>query len=365
MLKKVIVFLSLFVMLLCGKDSINGKDSISTKDSINLSQDSIESNNEKSQNFIESISDKDLDSMDAASLSELIASQFYTLNFDSKNPHKKINHAKGFCSSGEFAPRKNITQDFDIPMLKEKNIPALVRFSLSGGDLNASDKSKIRSMALKLTGTESWDIVMTNAEINFINKPQDLSRFLAIKIDEKQGKISATEAANRIKNIESIARFQSYEKRVPLTSSYSQASFHSAHAFYFRNKKGEFVAARLKFVPLNSKDSKGISQGEFDKLSNDFLESNFKNELKKGEISFKFMLVLASINDDINDINALWSGLHKEIEVGILRIKKYEGKGCNGDVFMPNILPEGVGEPSDPVFLVRNLVYALTFARRQ
>ena len=76
--------------------------------------------------------------------SESIAELFYTLNGDAKDPHKKINHTKGFCAIGELVPVKDITKTYDIPLLKESAIPTQVRFSLGGGNPNASDGTKGR-----------------------------------------------------------------------------------------------------------------------------------------------------------------------------------------------------------------------------
>ena len=46
-----------------------------------------------------------------------IVEYFYTLNAEEANPHKKINHAKGFCAIGEFIPNKEVAKDFAIPLL--------------------------------------------------------------------------------------------------------------------------------------------------------------------------------------------------------------------------------------------------------
>lgn len=108
-----------------------------------------------------------------------------------------------------------------------------------------------------------------------------------------------------------------------------------------------------------------LKENELQKLSNDFLESDFKEKSKKAPIAYKMILVLANPKDKTDDTTALWSGKHKEIEVGTLLVKQYNGDVCNGDVFMPNVLPNGVEAPKDPLFETRNDVYSITFGRRQ
>ena len=76
-------------------------------------------------------------------------------------------------------------------------------------------------------------------------------------------------------------------------------------------------------------------------------------------------LVYANDNDVINDTTALWEGEHKEEYVGTLKVAKYVGDDCNGDVYFPSDLPLGVNPPNDPLFDLRNTTYGITFGRRQ
>lgn len=44
-------------------------------------------------------------------------------------------------------------------------------------------------------------------------------------------------------------------------------------------------------------------------------------------------LVFVNKNDVINDMIAFWKGKYKELLIGILKVEKYEGMGCNKDVY--------------------------------
>ena len=293
-----------------------------------------------------------------------IADVFYALNGDSNDPHKKINHTKGFCAIGTFTPAKNITKIIDIPLLNEKSLKAEVRYSLGGGNKLASDKSKPRGMAIKLNGKkESWEIVMLNTEINFAKNPQEFGEFFAMRIP-KNGKLDSSYIAKRTSEVVSYRNFEAYMKNIGITGSVANTMYHSIHTFFFQDKqKNQLVPARFKFVPLNG--IYYLTKDELAIMGNDFLESDFKEKSSKAPILYKMVLVFANPNDNINDTTALWSGKHKELEVGILSVQKYNGDTCNGDVFMPNVLPKGVVEPKDPLFEVRNEVYSITFGRRQ
>lgn len=292
---------------------------------------------------------------------EGIADVFYALNGDSKDPHKKINHTKGFCANGEFIPADNITKTLNIPLLKEKSINTLVRYSLGGAML--SDKSKPRGMALKIQGQQDeWEIVMLNTEINFAKNPQEFGEFFAMRIP-KDGKVDTAYIAKRTSEVASYKNFEEYMKNIGITGSVANTMYHSIHTFYFKDSKNKLIPARFKFVPANGVAY--LKENELQKLRNDFLESDFKEKSKNAPIAYKMILVLANPKDKTDDTTALWSGKHKEIEVGTLLVKEHMGDVCNGDVFMPNVLPNGVEAPKDPLFDIRNETYGITFGRRQ
>lgn len=294
---------------------------------------------------------------------EKIADVFYALSGDPKDPHKKINHAKGFCALGSFMPAKDITQKIDLPLLGEQNIPVQVRYSLGGGNRNASDKSKPRGMALKLGGkSDSWEIVMLNTEINFAKNPQEFGEFFAMRVP-KNGKVDTDYIAKKTQEVESYKNFDNYLKGIGITGSVANTAYYSIHTFYFKDAKSKkFVPARFKFVPTQGVSY--LSEEALKKSGDNFLESDFKSKSAKAPISYKMILVFANPQDSL-DTTALWSGQHKELEVGELQVSKYDGVGCNGDVFMPIILPSGVEAPKDPLFQTRNDTYGITFGRRQ
>lgn len=300
---------------------------------------------------------------ESATDSQSIAELFYTLNGDAKDPHKKINHAKGFCAVGEFIPVKGITNTYNIPLLKESSIPTQARFSLAGGNPKASDTTKGRGLALKIEGkSDNWEIVMLNTEINFAKNLEEFVKFFEIRVP-KNGKVDSENIAKVTKETPSFANYDKYLAKTPLAPSVANTTYYSIHTFYFTDSKGKSIPARFAFVPVAGE--KGLSADEAKKLGDDFLESDFKSKTASKPIEYKMMLILANPNDITNDTTALWSGKHKEVQIATLRIKEYAGKDCNGDVYMPAVLPQGVDAPKDPLFETRNEVYGITFGKRQ
>nr|WP_286349408.1 catalase family peroxidase [Helicobacter sp. NHP21005] len=290
-----------------------------------------------------------------------IAALFYQLNGDAKNPHKKINHTKGFCASGVFVPNED--SRLDIPLLEQKSIPTEVRYSLGGGNPHASDKSKSRGMALRIGKDSDWVIVMTNAPINFAKNPEEFGKFLEMQIP-KNGHVDQAKIKKVTEEVESFRNFAHYMASMGVSKSVANTRYYSTHTFYFKDKNTQrFLPARFSFVPVAGVHN--LTHAELKRVGNDFLEKDFKEKVAQAPIVYNMVLELANKNDPTNDTTKLWHGKHEEITIGQLKVQTYKGHGCNGEVFMPGMLPSGVEPPKDPLFNLRNEVYSITFSKRQ
>lgn len=294
--------------------------------------------------------------------SDEIADVFYKLNLRADDPKMKINHAKGFCSLGEFVPNKEINEAIDVPLLQQDSIPTAVRFSLGGAVMD--DKSKGRGMALRMQGKdETWTMVMLNSEINFARTPEEFKQFFEMKIPVN-GKVDHEKIKKLTQEVKSFRNFDAYMKNVGFSSSVANTGYYSIHTFMFKDKKsGKMIPARWKFVPVDG--VKYLSEDEKSKLGTDYLLTRFQEHIKNKPVEYKMYLVFANKDDVINDTTALWSGKHKEVLVGTLKVEKYDGMDCNKEVYFPSEIPSGVGAPNDPLFQIRNETYGVTFGRRQ
>ena len=120
--------------------------------------------------------------------------------------------------------------------------------------------------------------------------------------------------------------------------------------------------ARFSFIPKVG--IKGLSKEELNGLNDEFLESAFKKALSKAPVEFDLTLVVPNKNDKIKDTAQVWEGARENIVLGTLKVSKFDGYGCNGEVFMPSNLPHGIQAPNDDIFELRNLVYALSASKR-
>lgn len=288
-----------------------------------------------------------------------IADLFYQLNHTKIKPHAKINHSKGFCAKGVFEPVANATKIVNSEFLKQKSIPIEVRYSL-GGALD-NDNSKGRGMAIKMQGdTESWTMVMLNAEINFAKNAEEFGQFLEMRVP-KDGKVDEAQIKKLTQEIDSFRNYEKYLQTIGITKNVAYTPFFSTHTFHFKDSKGNYFPARWRLEPTKVEYA---NKQELETIGKDFLLENFKDSIKKAPIVYKMYLTYPNKNDRIDDTTALWKGKHKEVLLGNFKVDSLSDYECNFEVFFPSDLPSGISEPKDPLFQIRNEVYGITFGFR-
>ncbi|PAF52490.1 catalase [Helicobacter sp. 13S00477-4] len=284
---------------------------------------------------------------------------FYKRFGDKTNVHKKVNHTKGFCVSGEFDARIDINEFVRIPLLVGKT-KVLARYSTGGGNPNASDIFSAHGLALKFTnGKESWDFATLNGVINAGKTPEIILKFLEVVGDPAKNK----ELEALAKKYPSVKQVLEYNKTIGVPISLANVQFNSQHVYRILNANDKFINAKIIFVPQAGIIE--LSPKEVQKIGDNFLQKRFQDDLKKGSVNYYMYLLVANPKDAVDDISAVWENTNKKIFLGTLKLSKFEGSSCNLDVFLPGILPTGVKSPIDPVFEFRNQTYEITHQKRQ
>ncbi|PAF52980.1 hypothetical protein BKH42_08410 [Helicobacter sp. 13S00482-2] len=284
---------------------------------------------------------------------------FYHKFGDKANPHRKVNHTKGFCVTGEFLPRNDIKEFVKVPLLYGKS-QVLARYSIGGGNPKASDKSNAHGFALKFKNNkEQWNFVTLNGVINSGKTPDVIVKFLEVIGDPSKKK----ELQKLIKEYPSVKRAMDYGNTIGVPLSLANVQFNTQHVYRVSDADGKAMNAKIIFVPQAGIIE--LSKKEAQKIGDDFLEKRLEADLKKGSVNYYMYLVLANPQDPIDDISATWENTNKKIFLGTLELKTFKGDTCNNDVFLPGVIPSGVQAPIDSVFEFRNQAYSITHQRRE
>jgi catalase len=274
-------------------------------------------------------------------------------------------HAKGFCAVGTFTPAAEARQLSSAKLLSGPALPALVRFSIGGGNPKAADKSRsARGLAVHLaTADEAYDLVLISEPVFFAATPQSFVSFLKARQpdpDTKKPDPKKIEAHN--------ARFPEGKLQGSLLAahaapySYGTTPYFSNHAFRFVAGPHREAYARIVAEPVAG--TRYLTGDEEKQLPDLFLEAELTERLTHGPVEFDLRAQIAGASDALGDPSVQWAADGQTLAIGRLSVRQLSGQACDQQVFIPTTLPGGIEPSDDPVLKARAASYQVSAARR-
>lgn len=298
-------------------------------------------------------------------IAELVDAVNGTPDAASREAGKKVklrNHAKGFCTSGYFAPNPQLHDSLNIPFFNKTPIKVTARFSLGGTNPKLSDKTPGRFMSLKIDGDkENLNFVTTNVPIFFASNLDD---FFTFQTKVKQG----TKGKQwLIDNKPDAKAFFDYLTQLPPSPSFANSRYFGVNSFLFTDKQNNSVAGKWIFEPVEG--TAALSASELAKLGDDFLKAELLQRINTLPAQWDLYVQLAESGDDINNPTVLLPENRQRILVGQVMI---DGKRdsdpqvqqCDRSIFNPLLLPKGIAPSDDPILNARTAAYVESFIRR-
>ncbi len=279
-------------------------------------------------------------------------------------------HAKGVCASGTFEGTADGAALSSASVFSGEKIPVIARYSVGGGNPNASDKSKsVRGLALKfsLPNNEQWLMANISAPVFFVATPEKVAPFFASrKPDPATGKPDpATVKAFNDANPDTRPQIEFVGSRgVP--ASYAALPYFGVNAFRMIDSAGKEQHVRWAFEPVGGEQA--LSDAELARLPDAFLVDDLRKRVAAGKVSYGFYLQIAEAGDTLVDPTQVWPASRKRVLAGTLTIDTVAAEGeagaCDGINFNPLVLPKGVAPSDDPILKARVVPYALSHAKR-
>ena len=281
--------------------------------------------------------------------------------------HKaRASGAKGFCVAGQFEGAPGAATITSAAMFRaDKRSPVIARFSLGGGNPKAADNAKsVRGIAVRVSdGSERLDWVFVSAPHFFAQTPEQFVEFLKVRApDPTTGKMNPEAIAAFSKANPATTKQAAYIASQPLPASYGAVPYWSTNAFIASNASGKMQALRWRFEPVAGR--LGLSEEEGKAKGADFLMPELTERLGKGPVVFNVMAQLAQPGDQLTDPTEPWPADRVEVNMGRLVIERITGQACDGETFLPTVLPAGLAPSKDPVLAARNAAYAVSLGRR-
>lgn len=281
--------------------------------------------------------------------------------------HKGIRkgHAKGVCAQGEFVPSPQAQQHFTSPLFSGQAIPALLRFSMAGGNPRVPDNTRSpRGLAaqLRLPDGSLHQLATLTTPVFGAKDPDSFLGLLRAQQAGPDGRPDAARVAAYRDTHPDTRPQAEWLASNPPPWSYTTVTYHGLHTFYLETHAGEKLKVRWHLQPQDGE--KGLSPAEIASTQADFLQERLEERLRQGPVRFDWIMVLGETEDTDDDPSRQWPATRPALKVGTFSIHKAGGEACTPINFDPNVMSTGFSAGADPILRMRSPAYAISFGRR-
>jgi len=151
-----------------------------------------------------------------------------------------------------------------------------------------------------------------------------------------------------------------------LPGSFSGTTYWGVHAFPATNAKGETRFIKFKVAPVGGDVT--LSEDEARTKSVDFLHDDLARRIAAGDVRFNVMALLDRPEDPTMDVTLRWpdEDNREQVRLGTIVITSLEAnEACDGSIFNPANLADGIGHPPDEIFAARRTAYTYSLETRR
>jgi catalase len=280
-------------------------------------------------------------------------------------PGQRALHAKGKLYHGTFTATSDAAQLSRAAHLSGSAVPALIRFSIGGGNPTVPDNAPgIRGMAVKFTLPDgsTTDVSTQTAKLFASSTPDG---FVALLRAMRPGITAPLRLAGYVATHPSffgaLPRLRE-ANRVP--ASYSTVHYYGLHAFRWVAADGSARFVRYHLVPAAGEDF--LPPDVAKTKGANFLIEELDERLASGPVRFSYQVQIAADGDSTVDPSKPWRS-DQTVTVGNLDITGIETEREHGGdivVFDPMRVTDGIEPSDDPVLRFRTLAYSASVKLR-
>jgi catalase len=305
----------------------------------------------------------------AAPLSEQLTDAFEGVF--GAHPGARRSGARGVCATGEWlSTGAGAALSTAATLQAGVRAPVTARFSVGGGNPMAPENApSVRGLSLEIDGPGGAPhaFVLINTPVFTARTPDSMLAFLrarAIDPQTRQPNAAAIAAANA--QHPDWQPQMAYLRDTPPPASYATAPYFGVNSFVLVNAAGQRQHVRWTFEPVAGRI--GLTPAERQARGATFLNAELRTRVAAMPAEWRVLVQLPEAGDPLNDAVTAWPAERRTIEVARLRITGVattDGVGpCEGGMFNPTLLPDGIEASEDPVLTIRAEVYAVSLSRR-
>ena len=286
-----------------------------------------------------------------------------------QHPGFRKNHAKGMCAEGFFVGEPEASAYSRSGLFSGAEVPVVVRFSIGGGDPNASDTVKgPRGIGIefRLADGSKQHMTMINAPMFLTKVPSGfLDNLLASRPDPTTGKPDPEALKKFAASDPDSAGFSAFYAGHNPPASYANAPFFGIHTFKFVGKDDKVTLVKWRFEPEDGE--KYLTDEGLKTMPANFLEPAMIERVKQGPVKWIMFVTVGEPGDPETDPTKLWPAERKQFKAGTLTLTGASadtGGECKNINYDPLVMADGIAPTNDPVLLFRSPSYAASFVLR-
>lgn len=286
---------------------------------------------------------------------------------DGPHPGFRRNHAKGVCLAGSFESNGAGVKLSTASVFTPGRVPVSGRFSLAGGmPMMPDGPAAVRSMALNFAQPdgEVWRTAMIDIPVFLVRDPRGFYELLlSSKPDPKTGKPDPSAGKAFAAAHPEAVKAMSILKANPVSSGFTNATYHALNAFLFVDAAGKAIPVRWSMAPVDPFAAESPNPPD----DKNYLFDALIARVQKAPAQWHLMLTVGQPGDPTDDATLPWPADRIQIDAGTLNVERIfaEADGnCRDINFDPLVLPAGIAPSDDPLLSARSAAYSVSFTRR-
>jgi catalase len=279
--------------------------------------------------------------------------------------HARAVHTKGVVFEGTFTPAVEATALTTAPVFAGGPRPVTARFSLFAGLPNLPDNDDGASptgFAFKIIGADGDEFDVE------ANQHRD---FITATFDEFAVFLRAAGAAGRGDKgpltafLEGHPHAREFLASRTYPASYATATYFGINALKFTNAEGRSAFVRYRFAPLAAESY--LTPEERKGRGVSYLNDEIAARVGNGPVGFDWFAQIAEPGDAIDDPSIAWPETRRLVRLGTIALTRQPADPvatAKSLLFLPGQPHPGV-EAADPMLVMRNQAYPISFGERQ
>ena len=279
----------------------------------------------------------------------------------------RANHAKGIVAEGSFAPSGKGTDLTSAALLRQGELPVVVRFSDATGVPTIADgapNANPHGMAVRFTlpdGSE-MDIVANSLAFFPVATGEDFLGLLQA-VAASGPEVAKPTPVEQFRAAHPSVAAAFATARTP--ASFARETYNGVNAFVFVAEDGSRRAFRFRIEP--EAGAEHLAPEEAAKRPANYLVEELGPQLAKQPARFRLLAQLASPGDPTSDATQPWPAERETVDLGTITLTGVVADSLAAEkelLFLPTNLIDGIEPSDDPLIQVRTDAYAVSFARR-